>query len=114
MDEIISSLTFVNFGWQIITPLILMACDIVSGYIQAIINHTIDSSIMRKGLCHKILLILIIFVGVIIQYAFNFPAISVAICLLITIMEISSILENIKKAGIDLQILKYFNKEEKK
>ena len=111
MEEFFKNLQFVNIGWQIITPLIFMVADVITGYLQAIINKNVDSSIMRKGLMHKIMLILIIILGFVIHFAFNFSSISIAICLYIVVMECSSILENLKKAGIELKILEFFNKE---
>lgn len=57
---------------------------------------------MREGLLRKILLILIVILSFIFQYAFNIPAISKVVCIYLIIMEIISILENLKKAGVDL------------
>lgn len=57
---------------------------------------------MREGLLRKILLILIMILSFIFQYAFNIPIISKAVCIYLIVMEIISILENLKKAGIDL------------
>lgn len=57
---------------------------------------------MREGLLRKILLILVVILSFIFQYAFNIPAISKVVCIYLIIMEIISILENLKKAGIDL------------
>lgn len=114
MIDIIKNLNFVNLGWQIFTPLIFMLIDIITGYIQSLINKTTDSSIMREGLMHKCLLIIIIFLGFIIEFAFSLKAVSIAICMYIVVMELTSILENLKKAGINLQILEYFDKGGKK
>ena len=57
---------------------------------------------MREGLLRKILLILIVILSFIFQYAFNIPAISKVVCVYLILMEIISIMENLKKAGIDL------------
>ena len=71
---------------------------------------------MREGLLRKILLILIVILSFIFQYAFNIPAISKVVCIYLIIMEIISILENLKKAGIDLgklgELLKVKREEE--
>lgn len=114
MIDIIKNLNFVNLGWQIFTPLIFMLIDIITGYIQSLINKNTDSSIMREGLMHKCLLIIIIILGFIIEFAFSLKAVSIAICMYIVVMELTSILENLKKAGINLQILEYFDKGGKK
>lgn len=102
IEQIITSLNFTNIFWQGGATLIFMIADIVSGVIQAIINKNLDSQKMREGLLRKILLILIVILSFIFQYAFNIPAISKVVCIYLIIMEIISILENLKKAGIDL------------
>lgn len=110
MQELISSLNFSNIVWQILAPLLFMLFDIITGYIQAIINKNVDSSIMRKGLLHKILLIIIIAGSFLLDVTFSLK-ISVVICIYIIIMELTSILENLKKAGIDIPLTKIFNKK---
>ena len=70
---------------------------------------------MREGLLHKCLLIVAILIGYVVEYAFGLTAVAQVITIYICIMEIMSILENLKKAGLDLgklgDILK--NKEDK-
>ena len=100
-SEILESLNFTNLVWQILTPLAFMLADIITGIIQAVINKNLDSQKMREGLLRKLGLILIIILGFIIRYAFNIPIISKAIVIYILLMETLSILENLKKAGID-------------
>nr|DAZ10844.1 MAG TPA: holin [Caudoviricetes sp.] len=113
MEEIIKTLSFSSIAWQVITPLVFSGLDILTGYIQAVINKNVDSKIMREGLLHKCLLIVAIVIGYIVEYAFNLSAVSSVITVYICVMELMSILENIKKAGIDLKILDFLkNKEE--
>ena len=76
IQEILQNLKFSSIVWQILAPCIFSLCDILVGFIQAVINKDVDSQIMRNGLLHKVLIIII--------------------------MEITSILENLKKAGIDI------------
>lgn len=102
LNQIISNLNFSSVFWQVIASLIFMVGDYVSGFIQAVINNNVDSKIMREGLFRKILLLLVILLSFIFQYAFNIPIISKVVCIYIIIMEIVSILENLKKAGVDL------------
>lgn len=102
IEQIINSLNFTNIFWQAGTTLIFMVGDIISGIVQAVINKNLDSQKMREGLLRKILLILIVILSFIFQYAFNIPAISKVVCIYLIVMEIISILENIKKAGVDL------------
>lgn len=116
MEELFNNLQFSNIIWQIIAPLIFSGLDILTGYIQAIINKNVDSKIMREGLLHKCLLIVAIAMGYVVQYAFNLNFVAQVITLYICVMEVMSILENLKKAGLDLgklgDILKDKNKEE--
>ena len=115
MEQLLQTLTFSNIIWQVITPLIFSGLDILTGYIQAVINKNVDSKVMREGLLHKSLLIVAILVGYVVEYAFRLSAVAQVITIYICIMEVMSILENLKKAGLDLgkigDILK--NKEEK-
>lgn len=102
IEQIITSLNFTNIFWQGGATLIFMIADIVSGVIQAIINKNLDSQKMREGILRKMLLILVVILSFIFQYAFNIPAISKVVCIYLIVMEIISIMENLKKAGIDL------------
>lgn len=107
MEEFFQTLQFTNVIWKIITPLLFSLADIITGYIQAIINKNVDSSVMREGLLHKILLIIIMLLAFVMQFAFGLKAISIAVCLYICLMETVSILENLKRAGIDFKILEF-------
>lgn len=115
MEQLLQTLTFSNIIWQVITPLIFSGLDILTGYIQAVINKNVDSKIMREGLLHKCLLIVAIVIGYVVEYAFGLKTVSSVITVYICVMELMSILENLKKAGVDLKafgdILK--NKEDK-
>lgn len=113
MQEFFNSLEFSSFLWQILTPLIFSLADVITGYIQAIINKNVDSSKMRTGLLHKCLIVLILGLSVVISYAFNTKAIVSTISIYILVMETTSIIENLKKAGIDLKGLD-LNKNNKK
>lgn len=100
--DLIKDLNFTNMIWQILTPMIFNLADVITGYIQAVIRDDVKSKIMRKGLYHKILLILIEFLSFIFGLAFNLMIIPGIVCTYIVIMEIVSIVENLKKAGIDI------------
>ena len=102
MEQLLQTLTFSNIIWQVITPLIFSALDILTGYIQTLINKNVDSKIMREGLLHKCLLIVAIVVGYVVEFAFGITAVAQVITIYICLMEVMSILENLKKAGLDL------------
>lgn len=117
IEQIISSINFTTVYWQAGATLLFMIADIVSGFVQAIINKNLDSQVMREGILRKILLVIVIILSFIAQYAFNIPIISKIVCIYLIIMEVISILENLKKAGVDLgklgEIIKNkINKEE--
>lgn len=99
---ILDQLDFSSVLWQIMTPLIFSMADIVTGLIQAIINKNLDSQKMRMGLLHKTLLIIIILLGFTLDFTFNLNFVSRSICIFVIAMEIISIAENMKKAGIPI------------
>lgn len=99
---ILSQFDFSNIAWQIMTPLLFSMIDILSGLIQAIINKSVDSQKMRVGLLHKTLLILIILMGFTLDFTFNINFVSKSICIFVIAMEIISITENMKKAGLNI------------
>ena len=113
MEQFFMNLQFTNIIWQIVTPLVFSLADIITGYVQAVINHDVQSQVMREGLLHKMLLIVILILSYIMQFAFGLSFISVVVCLYICLMETISILENLKKAGIDLKITDFLKGSEK-
>lgn len=117
IEEIIKSLDFSNIGWQIATPIIFSIADIITGFIQAIINNDVQSQKMRQGLLHKVLIIIILLLSFIASITFNISIISKFVAIYIIVMETISIFENLKKAGINFdELLKIFivGKKEKK
>lgn len=102
IDLIINNLNFSSLSWQLVGTLIFMLGDIISGVISAIIQNNLDSQKMREGILRKILLILIIILSFVIQFMFKLSIISKIVCIYIIVMEVISIAENLKKAGIDL------------
>lgn len=100
--EIVQQLNFSNLFWQIITPVLFSLADIVTGYIQAVINKNVDSQKMRVGLYHKVLIILVLFLSFVLGIAFDIMSIPSFVCVYVVIMELISIIENLKKAGIDV------------
>lgn len=102
IEQIINSLNFSSLLWQVVGTFIFMLADVISGFISAVIQKNVDSQKMREGLLRKILLIMIIALSFIVQYTFGITSISKVVCIYIIVMEVISIMENIKKAGIDL------------
>ena len=76
IKELVEILNFSNIGWQILTPVIFSLFDISTGVIQAIINHDLDSSKMRSGLWHKVLVIIAIIMSFMIDITFTLNFVS--------------------------------------
>lgn len=102
LEQIVNTLNFTSLGWQIGATLIFILSDVITGIISAIIQKNLDSQKMREGLLRKILLIIVVILGFIIEYAFKMPYVSKVVCIYIVVMETISMLENMQKAGIDL------------
>ena len=102
LQYFIQNLDFTNTFWQVGTTLFFMLGDIISGVVSAVILHNLDSQKMREGLLRKVLLILIVLLAFVVGGAFKITFVSKAVCIYIIVMETISILENVKKAGIDL------------
>ena len=88
----------------IIVTLIFITFDVITGVLQALINGTFKSHIMRKGGYRKLCLLVVIAFGVALDYSqtlvdlgFAFPCLKMIACY-ITFMEIMSIIENINLA----------------
>lgn len=100
MEEF-KEITFTHRYWILLLPLCLMAADIITGWLQATINGTWDSTKMRVGLFRKSgeLLVIIIAYAIYaaIQLPFDVPAF---IAGYIIIMELISVAENLDQAGL--------------
>ena len=97
----IKEITFTQRYWILLLPAILMAADILTGWIQATINGTWDSTKMRKGLYRKSGELLVIFLAYSIYIAINLPVdIPAFIAGYIVVMELISVCENLNQAGL--------------
>ena len=88
--------------------LIFIAFDVLTGWLKALATGTTDSSIMRKGLFHKLGEIVAMIFGYVCQYTLPYIGVeikipfAVAIGTYIILMEIASIIENISKINPNL------------
>ena len=99
--EFIREISFTHRYWILFLPLFLMAADVITGWIQATINETWDSTKMRVGLYRKSGEILVIVIAYVIYAAINLPIDMPAfIAGYIIIMEIISVAENLDEAGL--------------
>lgn len=101
--ETLQNITFTHRFWVLLLPVAMMAADIVTGWIQATINGTWDSTKMRKGLFRKSAEILVILVAYVIYIAINLPVdIPAFIAGYVVVMEILSVCENLDQAGLPM------------
>ena len=99
--DTLKEISYTHRFWVFLLPLILMAADVVTGWIQASVNGTWDSTKMRKGLFRKSGELLIIIVAYVIYEAIALPVdVPVFISGYVVIMEILSVLENLDQAGV--------------
>ena len=102
-QNVINNLHFTQDLWVVLVPLILMAVDIATGFINAWAKHDIKSSIMRQGLARKFGELVIIGIAQLFLYAVGLPrGIASAVSLYIGIMEMISICENLDKLGVPI------------
>lgn len=99
--EAMKEIHFTSNVWPLLLPIILMGADVLTGWIQASINGTWDSTKMRKGLFRKSAEIVIIVLAYVVQVAIVLPInIFAFISIYICIMEILSVIENLDQAGV--------------
>ena len=100
MDNL-QNITFTHRYWVLLLPIFLMAADIITGWIQATINGTWDSTKMRTGLFRKSEELLVIVIAYVIYVAIELPvAVPAFIAGYIIVMEIISVCENLDQAGL--------------
>lgn len=106
-------------SWGIALACVMMVADVVVGFIAAAVNEELSSTKMRKGLLHKALMLVLIFVCLAIEIGishtvalpYDVPTCEV-VCGYIVIMELISVLENIANGYPELKdsaLFKLFN-----
>lgn len=99
--EITNEIKFTSALWPMLLPLILMGADILTGWIQASVNGTWDSTKMRKGLFRKSGELVIIILAYVVQIAVALPVdVFLFISIYVCVMEILSVIENLDQAGL--------------
>lgn len=85
----------------LIIVLIFIAFDVLTGWLKALATKTTNSSIMRKGLFHKLGEVVAMIFGYVCEYSLPYVGVkisvpfAVAIGTYIVLMETASIIENI-------------------
>ena len=103
--ELTEEIHYSHDYWIFLLPLVLIASDVVSGWIQATINSTWDSTKMRKGLFRKggemLVVVIAWIVGIAVPMDIN---IAVFFSAYIVLMELVSVIENLDLAGIPMPV----------
>lgn len=98
-------ITFTSRTWVWALPIIMMAFDIVTGYLNAWAKHEIQSSKMRSGIVKKAGEISAILILEIITFAMKIPFDLVKFfSILIIFTELNSIIENLDKMGVPIPV----------
>ena len=106
-------------SWGIAMACVMMAADMVAGFVAAAINKELSSSKMRNGLLHKILMLILIFACLAIEIGishtvalpYDVPTCEV-VCGYVIIMELISVLENVARGYPEIRdsaLFKLFN-----
>jgi toxin secretion/phage lysis holin len=115
--EAIEVLQTVHFNapyWEFALPCVAAAADIITGWIQASINGTWDSTKMRRGLYRKLGEILVVVLAWVVGIAVSLPFdVASAAAVYIVVMECISIMENMDQAGVNIPFLKKLLKKAK-
>lgn len=112
--EILEQVHFTAPYWVIMLPLICAGADVLTGWIQATVNGTWDSTKMRKGLFRKSGEILVVILSWIVSVAIALPVdLAQAISGYIIIMEALSIFENLDQAGVNIPFVRKWLKKAK-
>lgn len=97
------SVSFRDDWWILILPAACIAIDVMSGVLNAWIEHNLKSYLLRKGLGKKCGEILAIVLGELLVCGLSVPKeILVGVSIYITFMEVISILENLDKLGVPI------------
>ena len=99
--EYLDKVQFTHRYWIIVLPLVMMAADIITGWIQASVNGVWDSTKMRQGLFRKSGELLVLILAYVVSIAISLPLdVPAFFAIYIVIMEVLSVAENLDKAGL--------------
>ena len=101
--QMMGNFKFRNEFWCLILPIVLMAFDILTGFVNAWGKREIESSKLRTGLSKKVGEIAILVIGELFSFAMRLPAeVMTFISIYIILMEFVSIFENLDKLGVPI------------
>ena len=98
----------------IIISLIMIFTDVITGYLKAIKNKQINSSVSRDGYIKKIGWVVSIIFGFVLDYLLDISLFLKGTSLICIATEGMSIYENLSEIGVKLPFSKYFEKTNRK
>ena len=104
-DTALDTVQYTHQYWILLLPVLGAMADIITGWIQASINATWDSTKMRKGLFRKGGELLVVVLAFVTEYALQVAAqahVATFLSIYIVIMEALSVLENLDQAGVPI------------
>lgn len=103
MNEALQNLKFSRDFWVVLMPSILMAIDVLTGFINAWARRIIKSSVMRQGLARKFGELVVLGIAQLFFYGVGMPKyVVMGISTYIMVMELISINENLVKLGVPI------------
>lgn len=98
-----------NVDWYVVVTALLFVCfDFLTGIIKAIVNKNVCSTTMRNGLFHKSAFALVIILAIMCEAAMTHLDLGMTVplvapvCVYIVLTEMASILENIGEINPEL------------
>ena len=98
--EDLMNFQFSSLWWALLTPIILIVLDVLTGVIIAWKNNDFKSAKMREGLSKKFGELVYILIGILAKFALDTEMILYFAVGYICLMEISSLAENCDKLGV--------------
>ena len=98
---------------MLIISIIMIFTDIITGYLKAIKNKKINSSISRDGYIKKVGWVVAILFGLILDYFLKITLFLKGTSIICVATEGMSIYENLSEIGVKLPFSKYFEKIKK-
>lgn len=119
MDQLFLPPMTESQSWSIIMACLMMLADVAVGFVGAAVRHDISSTKMRKGIGHKVMVLVLIAVtyllgiglGNVSEIQAEVPSTEV-VCWYVVVMEFASILENVSLAWPEFagtRLFRYFS-----
>ena len=100
--EALQNIHYSHSYWIFLLPAVAILGDIISGWSQAAINGTLDSTKMRTGLIRKALEVFILAFFWCVSLAMGKEAVIICASGYVVLTETISILENLDQAGVPM------------